>query len=207
MKFLKMLVKLTFLGLFIFLIVNGKMMIWLGIYGITLLLAILFGRIYCGYLCPMNTMMMPVEKITKKLNIQNGKKIDTKKYSKSPWFSLILSILVMIVSKKVLNRQLPILLIWLFVSIIVTIRYKASVFHNILCPFAPLQKLFAKNPKYSHHVEKNKCDSCKDCEGVCPSAAITVAENEKAEISKSYCFQCHQCQQICHAKTIPYGIN
>ena len=46
------------------------MILWLGIFGITLLLALLLGRVYCGWMCPMNTLMLPTAWLSKKLNLQ-----------------------------------------------------------------------------------------------------------------------------------------
>ena len=73
MKYIVTVVRLLFLALFVFLIVQGKMMLWLGLFGISLLAALIFGRIYCGYVCPMNTVMVPVDWIAKKLKIQTQK--------------------------------------------------------------------------------------------------------------------------------------
>ena len=49
------------LALFLFLLANGKVVIWLVLFGVSLMAALIFGRIYCGYACPMNTLMIPVD--------------------------------------------------------------------------------------------------------------------------------------------------
>ena len=77
-------IRVFFLLLFIFLNAIGKSVIWLGIYAVSLLLVPFFGRIYCGYICPMNTLMIPTEKISKKLNIQTSNK---PKFLKNGWFT------------------------------------------------------------------------------------------------------------------------
>ena len=65
MKYLTRLIQIIFFLLFVFLIQRGKMLLWLAIYAISLLLALVFGRIYCGYICPMNTLMIPTEWLSK----------------------------------------------------------------------------------------------------------------------------------------------
>ena len=60
-KFLINVTRILFLAVFIWLMLNGGMVLWLGIFGISLILALLFGRIFCGWICPMNTLMIPTE--------------------------------------------------------------------------------------------------------------------------------------------------
>lgn len=73
MKNIINLVRLLFLGVFIFLLANGKNMLWFAVVGVSLILALGLGRLYCGYACPMNTLMIPTDWIAKKLNIQTDK--------------------------------------------------------------------------------------------------------------------------------------
>ena len=70
MKFIINVVRILFLALFVFLVLKGKVMLWLALYGVSLLAALVFGRIYCGYVCPMNTLMIPTEWLSKKLKLQ-----------------------------------------------------------------------------------------------------------------------------------------
>lgn len=206
MRYIKNIIRILFLALFVFLVANGKMMLWLAIYGASLLLALLFGRIYCGYVCPMNTLMIPTELISKKLNLQTDnspKWLDSVKFS---WFALLASVLVMILSKKILKINLPILLLWLFASVAITLRYKPHIFHNLICPFGPLQKAFGKFALFSEKVNKEDCIGCKLCEGVCPSKAVEVSPiDKKAEINTALCLQCTNCQQICPKDAINYS--
>ena len=70
MKYIINIIRILFFVLFIFLLLNGKMMLWLALYAVSLLAALLFGRVYCGYVCPMNTLMIPTEWLSKKLKLQ-----------------------------------------------------------------------------------------------------------------------------------------
>lgn len=196
-------IRILFLALFAFLIIKGKMMLWLAIYGASLIIAIFFGRVYCGYICPMNTLMIPTEWMSKKLKIQTDK---TPKWLRSGffvWVTLVVSVAVMLLSKRVLKKDIPLLLIWLGLSVLITIRYKPEVFHNYICPFGALQKVFGKFAIFSHRVKKDSCTGCKLCEKSCPTSAIKVTE-KKAEISTSYCLQCTNCADVCPKSTIKY---
>ena len=76
MKYIIATVRILFLALFLFLVAKGKMMLWLALFGVSLIAAVIFGRVYCGYVCPMNTVMVPAEWISKKLHwIQTGPQV------------------------------------------------------------------------------------------------------------------------------------
>lgn len=205
MKYIINGIRLIFLGLFIFLISRGNMMLWLGLYGASLLLALVFGRIYCAYACPMNTLMVPTDFIAKKLKIQRKDAPKWLASGKLPWFTLIGSLLIMVLGKRVFEKNIPILLIWLVLSVLISIRYKPSVFHNLICPFGKPQSIFAGFTRFSETVDPDLCIGCKLCEGVCPSDAIAVGTDKKAEINKSLCHQCTNCSQVCPTQAISYS--
>lgn len=206
MKFIINAIRILFFALFIFLLLNGKMMLWLALYAVSLLVALLFGRVYCGYVCPMNTLMIPTERLSKKLKLQT---VNSPKWLSSgefAWFALVGSVAIMLLAQKLLHKNIPILLIWLAVSVLITLRYKPAVFHNLICPFGPLQKVFGRFAKFSEKVNKESCIGCKLCEKVCPSEAIEVkSTDKKAEIETSICLQCTNCQQVCPKDAIHYS--
>lgn len=206
MKYAINIFRVFFLALFLFLLVNGKVILWLALFALSLLAALVLGRVYCGYVCPMNTLMIPAEWLSKKLKIQTSKTPKWLKNGYFTWISLVLSILAMILLKRRFGINLPILPLWLVISVLVTLRYKPEIFHNLICPFAPLQKAFGRFARYSKKVDKDACTGCKLCENVCPSHAIAVSsEDKKANINTTLCFQCTNCQQVCAKNAIEYG--
>ena len=204
MKYLFNVIRILFLVLFVFLLQKNKMMVWLAIYGVSLIVALVFGRLYCGYICPMNTLMIPTAWISKKLKIQTDKIPKWLSTGVFAWIALIASIGIMIFGKRILHKNIPVLIIWLIVSVLITLRYQPLVFHNLICPFGPLQKIFGRFAIFSKRVNKEGCIGCKLCQPVCPTTAIVVKEDKKAEITTSLCLQCNSCQDICPKKTIPY---
>lgn len=206
MKYITNIIRILFLALFIFLLANGKVLLWLALFAVSLVAALIFGRVYCGYACPMNTLMIPTEWLSKKLKLQT---VDTPKWLKNgcfTWITLGISVAVMLLSKRLLHIDLPILPFWLVMSILITLRYKPAVFHNLICPFGALQRSFSRFARLSEKVDKDACVGCKLCEKACPSNAILVSsEDKKAMIKTELCHQCTNCRQVCPKDAIHYS--
>lgn len=205
MKYIINTIRILFLALFVILLINDKLILWLVLFGFSLILALFFGRIYCGFICPMNTVMIPTEKISKKLKLQTDKVPKWLSSGNFGWFALIASILIFVFTRKILDKNFPVLLIWIVVSILITLRYKTNVFHNLICPFGKLQKIFGKFAFFSERVNKSACVGCKLCETVCPNESVIVDnETRKANINTALCLQCTNCNQICPTNAISY---
>lgn len=205
MRTIRNVIQILFLSLFFIVIINGNMMLWLGIFIVSLLSAFVFGRFYCGYICPMSTVMQIAGKISKKLNWQSKQVPKLLKSSVLPWIVLVIMILTMILSKKVFHQEVPILIILMVISVLVTLRFEKWVFHNYICPYGVLLSLMGKHAKINTKVDHSLCIGCKKCEAVCPSKAINVTiDNKKASINTSLCHQCQTCSLICPKDAIHY---
>jgi polyferredoxin len=137
-------IRIAFFGIFLFLMLIGKPFIWLALYAASLIAALFFGRIYCGFMCPINTVMAPAEFLSKKMNIQTEK---TPKWLSSgvfAWVFLGISIALMLVFKKLYilisyNTNLD------YCRFLITLRYKPHVFHNLICPSVLCRVCSAEN--------------------------------------------------------------
>lgn len=206
MKWIVTIIRVLFLGLFIFLIVTGNMLLWLALFAVSLIAALFFGRVYCGYVCPMHTLMIPAEWLSKKLKLQTDNKPKWLKSGVFAWVFLVVSAAAMLLSQKLLHINLPILPIWLVISVLVTLRYKPEVFHNLICPFGSLQRTFGRFALFTKKVDKESCIGCRLCEKACPSESIAVQkEDKKAVIDRRLCLQCTDCAAVCPKSAITYG--
>lgn len=199
------LIQFVFLGLFFLLVLNGKMVLWLGLFLVSLIGAKFFGRFYCGYICPMGTAMGYTDLLAKKLKWQT-KKIPKWLESKAlPWILLIIMIVSMALSKRVIQKDMPILILLMILSVLVTLRFEERVFHNSLCPFGALLSFSGKWASFATTVDQSQCIGCKKCENVCPSTAIKVDTlTKRAQINPAICHQCGACVEVCPKDTIHY---
>ena len=178
-------------------------MLWFALFAVSLVVALIFVGFYCGYVCPMNTLMIPTEWIAKKLKLQTNMAPKWLKDRNYTWVALASSVAIMIFSKRLLSLTFnsPHLADNLHTSYL---RYKPAVFHNLICPFGTLQKACGKFARIAK-VNAGACIGCKLCEMACTAEAIAVGENKKAVIDSSLCHQCNTCEQACPQNTISYA--
>jgi ferredoxin-type protein NapH len=70
-KKLQIVTQLTALALFITLLVTGRIQVWMGIFLASVVLTLFFGRIYCGWICPNNTVMKLVTGIKARFKLKS----------------------------------------------------------------------------------------------------------------------------------------
>jgi polyferredoxin len=99
MKYVADIIRILFLGLFIFLFAGGKVMLWFALFAVSLVAAFFFGRIYCGYVCPMNTLMIPAGWLSKKLKLQKAEAPGWLKNGYFSWITLGISVLLCLCQK------------------------------------------------------------------------------------------------------------
>lgn len=204
-KLIQTIFQFTFIGIFIYLLSIGKLRIWLLLFGVSLALTPIFGRVYCGYLCPMNTGMKWADAIAKKLHLRSSKIPKILTGYMLPWFVLLISVATMVGFRKILHKDFPVLVVLILTSMVLTLRYERWVIHNHFCPFGALLRVVGKKSFLRTQVDRSECVACRMCEKVCSSQAINILEDaKKAEINVSLCHQCQLCIDVCPKDAIHY---
>lgn len=198
-------VQLLFIGIFLTLMISQKAQIWMAIIFLSIILATFFGRFYCGWICPINTLIRPVNFIKRKLGI--GKKEVPKvfKSEKIRWigFGLFLIGLGYTIYTIKLGKKFPLPLIIIPLGLLTTLFINEKTWHRYLCPWGVLFSLTGRFSKFK--LEPKKCTVCSLCKRNCPADAIYMDESS-AVIDSTHCLLCFECQEKCPINAIKYTV-
>lgn len=197
-------IQIVFFIAFIILIVTGKVQAWMVVFAASLALAALFGRFYCGFICPTNTLIEGVEYFYKKTGIKRRRVPDWVKLKWVRYAILALFILIFAFTLRT-GKKLPVLPILTGVGVLVSMFFVPALWHRYLCPYGTLLNISGSIARHYWNVDKHSCSSCGACLKVCPADAIRINDKEgHAEIQKGSCLECTACAQVCPKDAIKY---
>ena len=200
-KMLQNSVQLLFLVLFSILIMKGKVQIWIGIFLASMLLGMFFGRFYCGWLCPINTVLRAITKIKANLGI---KSLHIPSFLKSRYikYGFLAAFIAAFIYVMNTGKKLPVLPSLLIVGAAITALFSESLWHRNLCPYGTILSLTSKKAVKSLKIASDKCINCGICMKVCPADA--VVKEKTHGIDKSLCLLCMDCIYKCPKKAIEF---
>jgi len=201
-KALQTTLQLLFLVAFIVLVIAGKIQLWMAIFAVGLIVAIFFSRLYCGWVCPINTLMRGISWFKRKLHIKSFR---IPAFLKKPAIRYIVFglFIAMFVFTMISGRKLPVLPGLLIIGVILTLFFPEELWHRYLCPYGTLFHLVSRKPFYSVDIDESVCTNCGVCSRVCPAAAVDKVDGNYL-IIKSACLVCHACSDQCKQKAISY---
>ncbi len=195
-------IQIIFLALFILLIIKGRVELWMGVFLLGIVSSFILGRIYCGWFCSINTALIGVTWIKKKLKIKSIKipKFFTKSWVR--YLGLGLFVLVFMFTM-ITGKKLPVLPIMFVLGILFTFIFPEELWHRYLCPYGTILHLPAKTSKFSMIVDADKCNNCGVCMRVCPAKAVEKFDDHH-QIIKNDCLICMECSRKCKQEAISY---
>lgn len=197
-------VQLVFLGVFLLLMITGKAQFWMAFIFISIILSSYIGRYYCGWMCPINTLMRPVSYVKKKLGIHESA-VPSILHSGKPRFLVFglfligLGYTIYTISQ---GRKFPLPLIIIPLGLLTAIFISEKAWHRYLCPWGVLFSLTGRFAKLG--LVASGCTSCSACVRACPSEAITVAHKQSAIIDSTHCLLCFECDNSCPSSALSY---
>lgn len=169
------------------------------------MLAAFFGRFYCGWICPINTVIKPTAVLSKALGLSKKNVPEFLKSETPRWivFGLFVVGLIYTIYTISIGRKFPLPLIIIPLGIISTLFINENSWHRYLCPWGVLFSLTGRFSKRG--IKSSNCISCSICEQKCPAEAIKVSKTEKAIIDPTYCLLCLDCKSNCPKNALSYG--
>lgn len=202
-------------------IINGSFIVFFSM----LILSMLFGRIFCAYLCPMGGMQECIASI-------NGKNTSGKGYfSKYIIFGLwIASIIACYILGKgnfkidflyMTDHGISISQIGCYIiyyGIMILFFVPAIIFGkrfacHYFCWMAPFMVIGSKLGKFLHipslkiRGDKDKCISCGKCSKACPMSIDVKEEIKCGYIRTAECINCANCVDVCPKNVLHYSFD
>lgn len=195
-------IQILFLIVFSVLVFTGKMQLWIALFLAGILVSIFFGRLYCGWICPINTLTRTASWLKKKLSIKG---FGVPKFIKNVWTRyIILTLFIgLFIFTMATDKKLPVLPGLLAVGVLFSAFFNESGWHRYLCPYGTLFHLVSARSKYSVQINQGLCTNCGLCERICPADAITKFEDTH-RINKKHCLVCLDCTRTCNKDAIKY---
>ena len=194
-------VRILFLALFTFLIALGKPQLWMIFFVLSLLGSFLLGRVYCGWFCPISTIMSAITAIKKKLHLKNSK---VPKLLMKPWVRIasVGIFMALFVFTLISGRKLPVLAALLFVGAALTLFFPEELWHRYLCPYGLILSFPSAKTRHAMTVDPLLCNNCGTCIRVCPAKAIV--KKDRHEIITKDCLVCNECASSCKQEAIHF---
>ncbi|MDR2386649.1 MAG: 4Fe-4S binding protein [Deltaproteobacteria bacterium] len=169
------------------------------------LLTVIFGRFFCGFICPLGAFM--------DLTIFIGSKIKPAPFSFKPntFYRLIIPALLLLAFWLGLafpyNYFEPYSLLvsghGLLLIIIILALLKGRVFCDVLCPPGLLLKLLSGSGLFGLKFKQNSCLSCGACQRVCPTSCLNSSAKS---LDRGRCLLCLECAAVCPNGSMTYGL-
>lgn len=201
-KNIQRLIQIIFLALFIILFLKGKVQAWAVILLLGITASFIFGRFYCGWACSINTVLVGVTWIKKKLNIKNA---SIPEFFLKPWvrympLSLFIAAFLFTAAT---GKKLPVLPLLFVIGVLITLIYPEEFWHRYLCPFGMMLSLSSLRAKHGMQINEDLCIGCGACRSVCPATAVEK-NGTKYKIHKPDCLVCMKCETRCKKSAICY---
>ncbi len=189
--------------------------------------SLLFGRLYCGWLCPFGAVIEFLFNIKKFFEIKYkkslGKKIEIelvednvfikflRKYEYLyRYIKYIFAVLILLYPKLIffepfqhmflINKTSLKGIIYLIIILIFCILFM-RLWCRYFCPLGGFLSLFSKISLFRLKICTEKCFNCEICKTICLTNAI-VEKNNKPRILYTECILCNKCRQFCGPKNI-----
>lgn len=179
-------------------------------------LALLFGRLFCGFICPIGG----IQEIF--FRLPRCQKPNLKFYKLPKILTLFPFLVLAILPVAVYKLKSPVFcqldpFSFFFDKKYTTPFFLTSSFFlltsififrpfcSLFCPYGAILTILSKFSLFGLKIEKGKCKGCGACEKVCPAGVI---KNQK--ILTENCFLCADCQKGCPNKAIglsPLGLH
>lgn len=178
---------------------------------LTVIATLLWGRIFCGWLCPFGALLAFIDRVGRAVKKRAGfcRTVLQAFHPFRYYWLLLLAIIFLLGSNwiffftpfallshevaRVLQGSVP----WLLLGILVGTLLFSRLWCSALCPTGMLLSLAARMRLFGYQTEEN-CIHC----GKCTAACSVGSAPENSGAAKEWCLACGSCRNVCPTRTI-----
>lgn len=183
--------------------------------------ALLAGRSFCSWVCPVNIITDLAEFLRKKLKLKGGSRFLKLPRNLRYWImglSLVVSLLTGVAAFEyispvsILHRNIIFgfgMGMWLIVIIFLfDLIVQRHGWCGHVCPLGAFHAAVTPKSGLKVYHEKDKCETgCKDCKTVCPEVQVmSIIGKEDGKITSGECTNCGRCIEVCEQKALSYSL-
>lgn len=225
-----LLLSLIFLGFYLggcpepvgtpfYLLSRNQAMLWtaLILFAIPIGISLVWGRAFCGWICPLGGVQELIHKVQSPLRCYQGLPSYLDKPLKWLKFAILAYVgyLTWKSSTNIFSQYEPFRVLFNFTGTSLTIAllvltltislFISRPFCRYACPYGAILKVAGALSHFKVQLSEDSCVECGLCtkEGVCPMGAISCrADSKKPKIDNSECIVCLECTNTCKRSSI-----
>ncbi len=172
-----------------------------------LLLALVFGRMFCGWGCQIGVIQdlfyrFRDKKIKVPFWFSNSIRILVFSAMIASAFLFHIDILGYVDPFKVYNLSLVDLNLGFIILLLILSFFIYRPWCSFACPFGLIAWGIGKISYLKLHVNNDTCSDCGSCSRICPTGAAAGRRNGE---NSAECYLCDRCREVCPNKSITYG--
>jgi ferredoxin-type protein NapH len=186
---------------------------------ILLVYAVLGGRVFCGWVCPVNMITDLAGKIRTFLSLDAAWRSWDIKRGVRYWIAALSIVLSAILGVTAFEWVSPIGALhrgiiygfgfgWAFVLVVFLIDLVAvkNGFCGHLCPLGGFYSLIGRYGFLRIGYDKNRCTSCMKCIEICPEEQVLhMVGQQSGAVLSSECINCGRCIEVCDEDAVKFS--
>jgi ferredoxin-type protein NapH len=192
----------------------------LGVIAITLIYAIIGGRAFCSWVCPVNIITDAANYLRRKLNMNQVAKKQPASRNLRYWVILISLVISALLGVAAFEFVSPVAMVYRGVifglgfgwaAMLVIFLFDLFILKNgwcgHICPIGATYSLIGKFSLIRVNHDSDACTNCRKCIEVCPESQVLFMINkESIPVLSGECTNCARCIEVCDDDALNFSI-